>query len=204
MHGFRVSVKYRLRHLRRKEADLLCASGRLVGGVEVDDDGLALELVQRHGLAVLVLESEVRWHDALADLQPNHDYQINQSQRNTNPPPAYVTDDARTNTRHFRGGTLPQTMPVDAAERRQRGAGAADAGLRRPRNAEVEGVQRSAACARAAEPRDDARGASAREGLQQAAVGVNAMADGASGEASAAEAEAGGGRHADYCCCLAS
>jgi len=76
--------------------------------------------------------------------------------------------------------TLPQTMPVDAAERRQRGgAGAA----RRPRNAEVEGVQRSAAaCARD----DAARGASAREGLQQAVAGVNAMADGASGEASAA------------------
>lgn len=86
--------------------------------------------------------------------------------------------------------TLPQTMPVDAAERRQRGgAGAADAGARRPRNAEVEGVQRSAACARAAEPRDDAaRGANTREGLQQAVAGVNAMADGASGEASAAAA----------------
>jgi len=37
--------------------------------------------------------------------------------------------------------TLPQTMAVDAAERRQRGAtGAPDAGARRPQNAEVEGV----------------------------------------------------------------
>jgi hypothetical protein len=77
-------------------------------------------------------------------------------------------------------------MPVDAAERRRRGAGAADAGARRPRNTEVEGVQRSAACAQAAGPRGDARGASAREALQQAVAGVNAMAGGASGQASAA------------------
>ena len=60
--------------------------------------------------------------------------------------------------------TLPQTMPVDVVARRQRVAGgAADVGVRRPRNAEAAegGVQRSA-CARAAEPRDDVKGLVAR------------------------------------------
>jgi len=74
-------------------------------------------------------------------------------------------------------------MPVDAAARRHRGAAAAAAGARTPRNAEVETAPRSAACARGDEPRDGARGAASSEGLQQAVAGVNAMADGASGEA---------------------
>lgn len=55
-----------------ERARLLCASGRLVGGVEVNHDGLALELVQRHGLAVLVLEGEVRRHAALGDLAADY------------------------------------------------------------------------------------------------------------------------------------
>jgi hypothetical protein len=52
----------------REEADLFGASGRLVGGVEVDHHRLALELVQRHGPPVLVLEGEVGRHAALGHL----------------------------------------------------------------------------------------------------------------------------------------
>ena len=72
-------------------------------------------------------------------------------------------------------------MPVDAAARRHRGAGAAvaDGRTSTPLNAEVEGAQRSA-CARADEPRCGARGATGSEGLPQAVAGENAMADGAS------------------------
>lgn len=124
-----VSVKCRLRHLRRKEeADLLCASGRLVGGVEVDDDGLALELVQRHGLPVLVLEGEVWWHAALADLQPNHDYQINQSQPKN----------------HFRGGYGYEATYLAADDARgRRRAAPARRGRRGPEAAERGGGGRA-------------------------------------------------------------
>lgn len=41
-----------------ESAGLLGASWRLVSRVEIDDDGLALELREAHGLAVLILQRE--------------------------------------------------------------------------------------------------------------------------------------------------
>lgn len=156
-----------------EEADLFGASGRLVCRVEVDDDGLALELVQRHGLAVLVLESEIGWHAALAHLhaKPRVAITITTTDACSIHGHAIFQGTGATKT-HAR--TLPQTMAVDVAGRRHRGA--VTGGARRPRNVEVEGVQRSG-CARARDDDDDdARGARRREGLQQAVAGVNAMA----------------------------
>lgn len=118
-----------------QEADLLCASGRLVGGVEVNHDGLALELVQRHGLAVLVLEGEVRRHAALGDLQRGDDHGYQTNHRHV------WNTDSRTHARHSRGHVpcrrlCPWTPPS--------GAGAGPA--RRMRAPGGRGTRRWRAC----------------------------------------------------------
>lgn len=49
--------------------DLLGAAGRFISGVEVEDDGLALVLGERHRLAVLVFQGEIGRDAALGHLQ---------------------------------------------------------------------------------------------------------------------------------------
>ena len=126
--------------------DLFGAPGGFIGRVEVEDDGLALELGERHRLAVLVLEGEVGRHAALAHLQasssrdPQSDSVTKNSAQASAHPRARLlsklrtylaADDARGRgaaARCWRDGECRRRRP-EAAERR-RGGGPAEERLR--------------------------------------------------------------------------